>query len=126
MRLMRAQERREFNAVGRYQMIPETFKAGVKSLGLSGHERMTPELQDRFFHDFLIKKAGGGDALAYIQGKSNDINRAMTAMARGVGIVSRCRTPCRGMPSRSKRGKATIKAMAAIVPISAWRNPGQH
>lgn len=41
--------------VGRYQMIPETFKAGVKSLGLSGHERMTPELQDRF-HDFLIKK----------------------------------------------------------------------
>jgi hypothetical protein len=44
-------------------MIPETFKAGVKSLGLSGHERMTPELQDRFFHDFLIKKAGGGDAL---------------------------------------------------------------
>ena len=80
--VMRAQERREFNAVGRYQMIPETFKAGVKSLGLSGHERMTPELQDRFFHDFLIKKAGGGDALAYIQGKSNDINRAMTAMAK--------------------------------------------
>ena len=80
--VMRAQERREFNAVGRYQMIPETFKAGVKSLGLSGHERMTPELQDRFFHDFLIKKAGGGDALAYIQGKSNDINRAMIAMAK--------------------------------------------
>lgn len=56
--LMRAQEQREFNAAGRYQMIPETFKSGVKSLGLSGNERMTPELQDRFFYDYLIKKAG--------------------------------------------------------------------
>ena len=80
--VMRAQEQREFNAAGRYQMIPETFKSGVKSLGLSGNERMTPELQDRFFYDYLIKKAGGGGALAYIEGRHNDLNRAMTAMAK--------------------------------------------
>lgn len=80
--VMRAQERREFNAVGRYQMIRDTFASGVESLGLSGHEKMTPELQDRFFHDYLMKKAGGGVALAYIEGKHNDVNRAMTAMAK--------------------------------------------
>lgn len=80
--IMAAQRAKEFNAVGRYQMIPSTFASGVKALGLSGNEKFTPELQERFFSEYLIKKAGDGDALAYIQGKHNDLNRALTAMAK--------------------------------------------
>ena len=80
--IQRAQERREFNAVGRYQIIRSTFNDGVKALGLSGNEKFTPQLQERFFHDYLLKKAGGGDALAYLNGRHNDLNKAMVAMAK--------------------------------------------
>lgn len=80
--IMAAQKAKEFNTVGRYQMIPSTFAAGVKALGLTGSEKFTPQLQERFFSEYLIQKAGGGDALAYIQGKHNDINRALVAIAK--------------------------------------------
>lgn len=77
-----AMSRNEFDAVGKYQIIPSTFKDGIKALGLSGNEKFTPQIQERFFNDYLIKKAGGGAALEYIQGKHNDINKALTAMAK--------------------------------------------
>lgn len=80
--IMAAQQRKEFNAVGRYQMIPSTFASGVKALGLSGNEKFTPELQERFFSEYLIGKAGGGAALDFIKGKHNDLNKAMVAMAK--------------------------------------------
>lgn len=80
--IMAAQKRDEFDAVGRFQMVPETFEDGVKALGLKGSERFTPQLQERFFNDYLIQKAGGGHALGYIQGKHNDLNKAMVAMAK--------------------------------------------
>ena len=80
--IQQAQSRREFNAVGKYQIIRNTFADGVKTLGLKGHEKFTPQLQERFFHDYLMKKAGGGDALAYINGRHNNLDRAMVAMAK--------------------------------------------
>lgn len=80
--IMAAQKRDEFDAVGRFQMVPETLESGVKALGLKGNERFTPELQERFFNEYLIKKAGGGHALGYIQGKHNNLNKAMEAMAK--------------------------------------------
>ena len=80
--IMAAQKRDEFDAVGRFQMVPETVEAGVKALGLKGNERFTPQLQERFFNEYLIQKAGGGHALGYIQGKHNDLNKAMVAMAK--------------------------------------------
>ncbi len=80
--IMAAQRSKEFNAVGRYQMIPSTFASGVKALELSGNEKFTPELQERFFSEYLIGKAGGGAALDFIKGKHNDLNKAMVAMAK--------------------------------------------
>lgn len=80
--IMAAQRKKEFNTVGRYQMTPPTFASGVKALGLSGNEKFTPELQERFFSEYLIGKAGGGAALDFIKGKHNDINKAMIAMAQ--------------------------------------------
>lgn len=80
--IMAAQKRNEFNAVGKYQIIETTFAAGVKALGLKGGEKFTPELQERFFNDYLIRKAGDGAAWDYIQGKHNDLNKAVWAMAK--------------------------------------------
>ena len=80
--IVAAQKRDEFDAVGHFQMIPKTLAAGIKELKLTGNELFTPELQERFFNEFLIKKAGGGDALGYIQGRHNNLNKAMEAMAK--------------------------------------------
>jgi peptidoglycan hydrolase-like protein with peptidoglycan-binding domain len=41
-------------AVGRYQVTPDTLSDGIRDLRLSGDERFTPLLQDKFFNDFLI------------------------------------------------------------------------
>ncbi|MGN6891129.1 hypothetical protein, partial [Neisseria sp. P0014.S004] len=70
------------NAVGRYQMITSTFASWVKALVLSGNEKFKPVMHELFFSEYLIIKAGVCDALAYIQGNHNDINRALTAMAK--------------------------------------------
>ncbi|TAL89288.1 MAG: hypothetical protein EPN62_08800 [Candidimonas sp.] len=77
-----AQKRGDFNAVGKYQMIPSTFSAGVRALGLKGDEKFTPALQERFFDEYLIKKAGGGKAYDFLTGKSNNITAAATALAQ--------------------------------------------
>lgn len=80
--ILGAMKRDEFDAVGKYQIVPKTFEAAVRSLNISGNEKFTPQLQERLFNDYLIQKAGGGAAYAYIQGKHNDLNKALTAMAQ--------------------------------------------
>lgn len=81
--IMAAQKKREFNAVGKYQMIKGTFAEGVKKLGLKGSEKFTPELQDLFFKEFLLKKAGGRQDLhKYISGYSNDAIAAQIASSK--------------------------------------------
>ena len=80
--IAQAQQRGEFNAVGKYQMIKGTFADGVKALGLNGNEKFTPALQERFFSDYLLKKAGGGALLNYVQGKAGNLENALLAAAK--------------------------------------------
>ena len=51
--ILSAMKRDEYDAVGKYQIIPSTFQAGIQELGLSGNEKFSPQLQERFFNDFL-------------------------------------------------------------------------
>ncbi len=46
--------------VGRYQIIDDTRDALIARMGLSGHERFTPELQDRM--GILLARDAGLDA----------------------------------------------------------------
>ena len=47
---------RRMHAVGRYQIIIPTLRRAVTALHLTGNERLTPELQDRIFAEFLIPR----------------------------------------------------------------------
>ena len=69
--IMQRQASREFNAVGRYQMIRGTFAEGVQKLGISKNAKFTPELQDKMYREYLIPKAGGGAITRYLKGKGS-------------------------------------------------------
>lgn len=69
--IMQRQANREFNAVGRYQMIRGTFAEGVQKLGISKNAKFTPELQDKMYREYLIPKAGGGAITRYLKGKGS-------------------------------------------------------
>ena len=72
-----ANDPRRMNAVGRYQIINSTLRGKVKELGLSGNELFTPEMQDKLFLSLIPDVAK-----SYMEGKHNDKNAAMTAIAK--------------------------------------------
>jgi hypothetical protein len=67
-------------AVGRYQFIPSTFQAALRTAGIGDNEKFTPEVQDRLAASWILN--GPRKTLsAYIRGESNDIDRAMDEAA---------------------------------------------
>jgi hypothetical protein len=85
--IIRGQERGQFFAVGKYQIIPKTMIEAKKVMGLTGSEIFTPELQERIFSEFLIgsKRPAIRD---YITGKSDDLEEAATKLAQEFSSVS--------------------------------------
>lgn len=83
------------NAVGRYQIIASTMRELVKRMGLSGEEKLTPEMQDSLFGGVL--KFFAPKAYAYAIGQHDDLNAAMTDVAKqwasvGVPVAMRGRS----------------------------------
>lgn len=78
--IMQAQREGLF-AVGRYQMIPTTFKLVVEQLGLPEDAVFTPEVQDRMGLQLLL-----GDKrpklAAYLRGEDVSIDTAMREFAK--------------------------------------------
>lgn len=74
--VMTDQANQKYNAAGRYQIIKDTLRAAVKSMGLTGNEKFDQKLQDRIFGEFLAGTKRPGIA-AYLTGKSNDIHAAL-------------------------------------------------
>ena len=70
------------NAFGAYQIIGSTMKGAKKSLGLTGNEKMTQQLQDRIYQDYLVKEKRK-DMYKYLTG-GNNLNAAITAAAGDV------------------------------------------
>lgn len=67
-------------AVGKYQMIPSTFKEIVNGLKLDRGTMFTPDVQEQMFQYIITKKRPKiGD---YLSGKSNDLKGAQLAMAQ--------------------------------------------
>lgn len=79
--VMQGQDQRQFNAVGRYQMIRQTLKEAAKAMGLRGDEKFDAGLQDRIFNQYLLgqKRKQIAD---YLQGKSNDLQGALLAASK--------------------------------------------
>ena len=69
-------------ATGKYQTVITTLDAGRRKLGLSGDEKYDAEMQERFFREFLIFKAGGGALAAFIFDGKGGVDDAQYAASK--------------------------------------------
>lgn len=77
--ITKMQDSGQMNAFGAYQIIGSTMKGAKTALGLTGKEKMTQELQDKIYQDYLIKEKRK-NMYKYLTG-GNDLNGAITAAA---------------------------------------------
>jgi LysM repeat protein len=68
-------------AVGKYQMIPVTLKEAVnnKRIGLNESDVFNPQNQEKLFMYLIYKRP---NLMAYIEGKSNNIDAAVNDLAK--------------------------------------------
>ena len=81
-------------AVGKYQMIPGTFEEAVNSMGIDRNAKLTPQLQERMFADYLIDEKRP-QVKAYITGETSGaqgLQSAQLALAREFASVADPRT----------------------------------
>jgi hypothetical protein len=78
-------------AFGKYQVIPATMREAVKALNLDPSQKITPELQEKIFNDYLISKKRPQIG-KYIRGESDDLVAAQLAAAREWASVADPRT----------------------------------
>lgn len=98
--VMGMQSTGQMNAFGAYQIIGSTMKGAKKHLGLTGNEKMTQELQDRIYQDYLIKEKRKS-MYKYLTG-GTDLNAAITAAAMEWASI--------GVPVAMKGHKRQVKA----------------
>ncbi|KAF1716007.1 hypothetical protein CSC74_12630 [Pseudoxanthomonas yeongjuensis] len=81
-------------AVGKFQIIPGTMEETVTALRLDRNQKLTPELQERMFSDYLVDEKRPA-VNAYITGESSGpegLRRAQTALAQEFASVADPRT----------------------------------
>ncbi len=95
-------------AVGKYQLIPVTMKAAVRELGINQTARLTPQLQEALFRNYLVAKKRP-QVKAYITGQNANLVNAQMALAFEFASVAR---PDTGRSNYSGTGgnKASITA----------------
>lgn len=69
-------------AVGAYQIIQPTLRSAMTTMNLTGNERLTPELQDRIFAEFLVPTAGNGALGRFMTTGEGTVDQAQAAAAR--------------------------------------------
>lgn len=79
--IMGLQARKKIFAVGKYQMIPVTLKEAVnnKRIGLDESALFSPQNQEKLFMHLIYKRP---NLMAYIEGKSNNIDTAVNDLAK--------------------------------------------
>lgn len=98
--IMNMQDNKQMNAFGAYQIIGSTMKGAKKALGLTGNEKMTQQLQDRIYQDYLVKEKRK-DMYKYLTG-GNNLNGAITAAAMEWASI--------GVPVAMKGDKRQVQA----------------
>jgi hypothetical protein len=78
-------------AVGKYQVIPGTMREAVRSMGIDPNSKLTPELQERIFRDYLIDEKRP-QIKSYITGQSGNLGAAQLAAAQEFASVADPRT----------------------------------
>jgi hypothetical protein len=117
--VMQGQKDHKFNAVGKYQVIGSTLKDASKALNLNGGDKFTPAMQEKIFNEYLIgiKRKEIAD---YVSGKSNDLNAALSAMAKEWASVADPKTG-KSFYSGTSNNKASITAQEAAAALNTAR-----
>jgi hypothetical protein len=112
---------RQLFAVGKYQMIPSTLSAAIADgrTGVTKEDLFTPETQEKLFMYLLYKRP---KLMAYIEGKSEDIDAAINELAaefasipttsgRGAYDGDKAKNKARGGLERVERIKEILKSI---------------
>lgn len=111
--IMQAQSEGLF-AVGRYQMVPETFAQAVREAGLPSDAVFTPEVQDRLGLQLLLGSKRPALA-AYLKGENDNIQVAMLEFAKEWASVPDPRTGKSYYESSGNKHKHTVDETRAIL-----------
>lgn len=105
-------------AVGRYQVIPDTMRGAVATLGISRDEPFSDALQDRIFSDYLITNKRSAIA-AYITGEPGaGIADAQLALAKEWASIA---NPATGRGYYGGANHASISAQETADALNAMR-----
>ncbi len=115
-------------AVGKYQMIPGTFEEAVNSLGIDRNAKLTPQLQERMFADYLVDEKRP-QVKAYITGETNGaagLQGAQLALAREFASVADPRTGRSVYDGDSAGNSASITAAQVGTTLDQMRGQYQQ
>lgn len=105
-------------AVGRYQVIPDTMRGAVETMGISRDEPFSDALQDRIFSDYLITNKRSAIA-AYITGEPGaDLADAQLALAKEWASIA---NPATGRGYYGGANHASISAQETADALNAMR-----
>lgn len=84
--VMSAQDRREFNAAGKYQLIRTTLKEAVDTLGIKSNELFNEEMQERILRDYLLSKKQSA-VKSFVTGKGS-LGAAQLALSKEFASIA--------------------------------------
>ncbi len=115
-------------AVGKYQMIPGTFEEAVNTLGIDRNAKLTPQLQERMFADYLVDEKRP-QVRAYITGETSGaqgLQGAQLALAREFASVADPRTGRSVYDGDSAGNSASITAAEVGTALNQMRGQYQQ
>lgn len=106
-------------AVGKYQMIPSTLAEAIKhpKVGVTVNDLFTPEIQEKLFMYLLYKRT---NLMAYIEGKSNNIDAAINDLA--AEFASLPTTSGKGRYDKDKAGNMASGGLSRVERIKSILN----
>nr|AIW81374.1 putative protein VgrG [uncultured bacterium TB306_p] len=111
--LQKKQGDRDVFAIGRYQLIPDTFNAAISSLNLDVNDNLDKDMQDKIFDEYLIK-VKRPKIIAYLEGNGT-VEDAMYATAQewaSVGVEKGKRISDKKIKDKNGKVVSVIKRYA--------------
>lgn len=117
--VLAAQGRKEFNAAGAYQVIPDTLKMAMGGLGLKGTEKFDKATQDQIFGWLMMNKVKG--AGEFLKGGNNSgaaINGIASEWAAMQGVSGAGMYDQKGVNMARVSPADTLNALLASRPYA--------
>lgn len=117
-----AQTKKEFNAAGKYQVLPATLKGAIDSGIVSVSEKFNEQVQERIVQNYLLTaKKNRKSVEDFIKGKSNDVVSANLDLSKEFASIA---NPATGKSHYAgvENNKALISAKEAQNALKASRS----